>query len=334
VLLKTKEPLTSAEMGKLWATYMGNSMAICVLKYYLNHVDDEEIKNVLQKSFDLSSEFTKTVADVLTEADHPVPFGFAEQDVNVDAPRMFGDQFYLHYLKYVAKAGLSIYGIAIPLVTRPDLREFYNHVLRSTVDLMTEINALMEDKSFLIRPPIIPVPERTEYARKQQYLAGFIGKIRPLNALEIAHLHDNLENNATSRTVLIAFAQVAETQEAKDYFVRGGELASKHYKIFSDILAKEHLPSPQILNHLVTDTTISPFSDKLMMFHKLDMFSMRIRSYANSMAVSPRHDLAATYARLMLEVGKYAEDGARTMIDFGWMEQPPQAADRAALVAH
>ncbi|WP_238392660.1 DUF3231 family protein [Paenibacillus antri] len=332
--MKTREPLTSAEMGKLWATYMGNSMELCVLRYYLKHVDDEDIKNILQKSYDLSEEFSNRCAEILKADNHPVPFGFSDQDVNVEAPRLFGDEFYLHYLKYVAKAGLSIYGIAVPLVTRPDMREFFTHVLNSTVNLMTEINGLLEAKSFLVRPPQIPVPTRPDYARKQSYLSGFIGPIRPLHALEIAHLHDNLENNATSRTVLVGFSQVAQTQEARDYFLRGGEIAGKHYKIFSEILSKEHLPSPPILNHLVTESTISPFSDKLMIFHKLDMFSMRIRSYANSMAVSPRHDLAATYGRLMLEVGKYAEDGARIMIDAGGLEQPPQAADREALVSH
>jgi len=331
--MMTKEPLTSAEMGKLWATYMGNSMAVCVLRYYLRHVEDEDVKNILQRSYDLATRFTQTVKDVLKEEGHPVPFGFSEQDVNLDAPRLFGDEFYLHYLKYVAKAGLSIYGIAVPLVTRKDLREFYFDVLRSTAELMIDINAALEDKSNLSKPPFIPVPDQVDFARSESYLSGFLGQIRPLQALEIAHLHDNLENNATSRTVLVGFAQVAETPEVRNYFVRGGEIAAKHFAIFSDVMSKAHLPSPPILNHLVTDSTIAPFSEKLMMFHKLDMFAMRIRSYANSLAVSPRHDLAAMYGRLILEVGKYAEDGARTMIDFGWMEQPPHAADREALIS-
>jgi hypothetical protein len=28
------EKLISAEMGKLWATYMGNSMSTCILSYF------------------------------------------------------------------------------------------------------------------------------------------------------------------------------------------------------------------------------------------------------------------------------------------------------------
>ncbi|MFL6558440.1 MAG: DUF3231 family protein, partial [Bacillus sp. (in: firmicutes)] len=37
-----KEKLTSAEMGKLWVTYMGNSMSKRYLMYYLQHVEDQD----------------------------------------------------------------------------------------------------------------------------------------------------------------------------------------------------------------------------------------------------------------------------------------------------
>ena len=35
------QKLTSAEQGKLWACYIGNTMSVCVLTYMLKHVDDE-----------------------------------------------------------------------------------------------------------------------------------------------------------------------------------------------------------------------------------------------------------------------------------------------------
>lgn len=41
--------LTSTEMGKLWATYTGNTMAKCVLSYFLQHIDDKDIKKVVKK---------------------------------------------------------------------------------------------------------------------------------------------------------------------------------------------------------------------------------------------------------------------------------------------
>lgn len=48
------EKLTSAEMGKLWATYMGNDMAKYILSYFLQHVDDEDIKTLVENALKLS----------------------------------------------------------------------------------------------------------------------------------------------------------------------------------------------------------------------------------------------------------------------------------------
>lgn len=68
------------------------------------------------------------------------------------------------------------------------------------------------------------------------------------------------------------------------------------------------------------------------MFHKVDMFTMRVRTYANAASLSARHDLVAKYARMTADVGKYSEEGANLMIEQGWLEQPPHCVDRAALV--
>ncbi|MDQ0918029.1 hypothetical protein QFZ78_004289 [Paenibacillus sp. V4I5] len=65
------EKLTSAEMGKLWATYMGNSMSKCILSYYLQHVEDEEIKTLLENALKLSVEFMKTTKDIFKKEKLP-----------------------------------------------------------------------------------------------------------------------------------------------------------------------------------------------------------------------------------------------------------------------
>lgn len=323
--------LNAAEQGKLWATYMGNSMASCVLKHMLQHVEDPEIKKVLEDALGLSEQFVKQIKDIYTQENYPIPVGFTEDDVDLQAPRLFEDEFYLHYLKYVSKAGLSVYGIALPLMVRPDLRAFFTQCLDTTIQLINQINGILMKKGFLTEASYIPYPSRTSFIKKQSYLNGFFGEIRPLQALEITHLFDNIENNATSKAILIAFSQIAKLDQVKSYFLRGRELAGKHYDILSKMLQHENLTSPPIFDPMVTTSTISPFSDKLMMAHKLDMYSMRVRSYGNALAFSVRHDLAAKYGRLLLEVGNYVEDGANILIDHGWLEQVPQAADREAL---
>lgn len=329
----TAQSLTAAEQGKLWATYLGNTMANCVLTHMLENVEDPAIKAVLTQAFAVSNQFVQTVKAIMTKENFPIPIGFTEADLVKGAPRLFADDFYLHYLKYVGKAGLSMYSIAVPLVTRSDIRSFFTQCVTQTLELMNLVNEMMISKGLMAKPPYTPYPQRVEFIQKQSYLNGFFGDVRPLQAMEITHLYDNIENTATSKAVLIAFSQVANSEQAKAYFIRGREIAEKHHAQFTRLLEKENLAAPPIVDHYVTTSTTSPFSDKLMLFHKLDMFTMRIRTYGNALSMSARHDIAAKYGRFLLQIGDYVEDGANILIEHEWLEQPPQAADRNALAA-
>lgn len=325
------EKLTAAEMGKLWATYTGNTMANCVLEYFLQHVEDQEIKKVLEDALTLSKTLVSSIKEIFVQENFPVPIGFSNEDVNLGAPRLFSDEFYLHYLKYTSKAGMSIYSIAVPLMIRKDIKDFFIHTLDSTVQLVTQINEVAQQKGFYVKPPTIPTPQKVDFIKQQNYLTGFFGDIRPLHALEVAHLFDNIENNVTSKALLLAFSQVAKTDKVKKLMLRGKELVNKHIESCSQQLHKNHLPSPPLLDNLVSTSTFSPFSDKLMLWHKIDTFSMKIRSYANGASLNGRRDIGAMYGKFLMDVSLFVEDGANIMIDHGWMEQPPEAIDREAL---
>ncbi|WP_342047674.1 DUF3231 family protein [Bacillus sp. OTU530] len=327
------EQLTATEMGKLWATYMGNSMSKCIMSHYLQHIEDLDIKKVLDHALHLSESLLQNIKEIFIAEHFPLPVGFTETDVNLDAPRLFSDQFYLHYLKYTGKAGISLYSIAVPLMTREATRDFFTNALNSTVQLITEINQVLMAKGFLTKPPIIPVPTQVDFVKKQSYLKGFFGQARPLHALEITHLYENMENNVTSKVLLLAFSQVAQDEQVRQFFIRGKELTDKHLEICSEKLYNENLPSLTSLEHLVSTSTTSPFSDKLMLYHKIDMFSMRIRTYANGASLNGRRDIGAMYAKFLADISLYVEDAANIAIDQGWMEQPPQAVDRDQLAS-
>lgn len=327
----THEKLTSTEMGKLWATYMGNTMSQCVLTYYLRHVDDNDINKVLQDALELSKTFVDGVKKIFDEENFPIPIGFAEGDVNLEAPRLFDDEFYLHYLRYAGKAGLSLYSAAIPLVTRPDMMEFFMETLNSTTKFMVEVNDVALAKGFMMKPPPIPTPEKPEFIKKESYFNGFFGDVRPLHSLEITHLYDNIDNNTTSKGLLIGFSQVTKNEKVRDFLLRGKQMTDKHIESCAKHLHNDGLPSPSILDHLVSDSTVAPFSDKLMLFHKVDMFSMKIRAYANALSLNGRRDIGGMYAKFLMDIGLFVEDGANIMIEEGWMEKPPQAMDRDKL---
>lgn len=323
--------LTSTEMGKLWATYTGNTMAKCVLSYYLQHIDDQDIKKVVKDALNLSETLVENIKDIFIQENFPVPIGFTDEDVNLGAPRLFSDEFYLHYLKYTSKAAMSIYSIAIPIMAREDIRDFFIKTLNSTINLITKVNDTLMAKGHYIMPPQIPTPDKVDFVEKENYLNGFLGDVRSLHALEISHLYDNIENNVTSKGLLIGFSQVAKNERVQKFLLRGKEITNNQIEDCSKQLHKDNLPSPPLLDDLVSTSTFSPFSDKLMLWHKIDMFSMKIRSYANAISLNGRRDLGAMYARFLMKIGLYVEDGANIMIDHGWMEQPPKATDRKDL---
>ncbi|TVY08098.1 DUF3231 family protein [Paenibacillus cremeus] len=331
--MNTSERLTSAEMGKLWATHIGNSMSRCILSYFLQHVEDDDIRTLVQNALNLCTEFLNTTTDIFTKEGFPLPIGFTDEDVNLGAPRLFEDEFYVHYLKYVAKAGMSIYTVAVPLVFRKDINEFFIHCMDSTMALVMQIKELLMSKGFIMKPPLIPVPEKAEFVRRE-FLNGFFGHVRPLHALEIAHLYDNIENNVTSKALIMSFSQVVRSEKIKELFIRGKEMTHNHLEHYMEKMHHENLPTPSFLDHLITTSTFSPFSDKLMLFHKMDMFSMKIRSFGNSMAVDGRHDIGLLYSKSLMHIASFAEDAAKLMIDHGWMEQPPYAADRDKIAFH
>ncbi|HET7657719.1 MAG TPA: DUF3231 family protein, partial [Bacillales bacterium] len=269
---------------------------------------------------------------IFVEEDFPIPIGFSSKDdVNLEAPRLFYDEFYLHYLQYSGKAGMSLYSVAIPLVTRKDIRDFFVQALNGTVKLMTDVNDVLMSKGKLTNAPPMPSPKKIDMVNKQFFLNDFFGKMRPLHGLEVAHLYGNINNDVTSKALIIGFKQGAKSDEVRKYLVRGKDINQNHIDQLSTKLNASNVPAPSLIDHLVTTSTTPTFSDKLMVYHKVDMFSMKVREYANGLSVNGRKDLGALYSKCQLEVALYAEDGANMMIKNGWMEQIPEVVDRENL---
>lgn len=86
------------------------------------------------------------------------------------------------------------------------------------------------------------------------------------------------------------------------------------------------------LDSYVTNSTVAPFSDKLMLQHTMIVNQAGLVYYGTALASSVRTDIIGNYVRLMTEVSQYLEDAGQLMIRHKWMEQPPLAEDRRALV--
>jgi hypothetical protein len=325
--------LTSSEIANIWTNYMSDTAAICTLNSYMTHVEDKEIRSIIEFTLKLSEAHVQKLQAFFNEEQHPIPDGFSlKTDVNKEASRLYTDDFYLFYIQNVGKIGMEFYTQCLSNCARLDLCEYFTECLNESARLLNKSTEIMLKKGTFIRAPYIPTAKKVEYVHKQSYLAGWFGHRRPLSAIEISHIYFNLIQNQLGRTFLMGLSQVAKSQQVRDYMVRGRDISDKHVEIFGSLLSKEFLPSASTWDTLPTDSTISPFSDKLIMFHTTTLNAAGITHYGRSFSMSPRHDLGTIYVRLTAEVAHYGEDGTNIMIENGWLEKPPQAIDRDQLV--
>lgn len=153
---------------------------------------------------------------------------------------------------------MSINQVAIPLVYRKDVKEFFRYCMDSTMDLVEQINGILISKGLTIKPPLIPVPQKMQFVHKD-FLNGFFGIVRHLQALEISHLYDNIENNVTSKALIMALAQVVKDEKIRKLFDWGRDMTATTIQDYMQKLHEENLPAPSFLDDLVTDSTFPLF---------------------------------------------------------------------------
>ncbi|AVQ98164.1 hypothetical protein OBCHQ24_03675 [Oceanobacillus iheyensis] len=324
--------LTSSEISVIWSAYQNSSFSVCVMKYFLANVDDSDVKSVLKFSLDISQKNYEMSKEILKKANQPVPVGFTDEDVSPSAPRLFSDAYYLYYLKNMAKVGLSVYGVALAAAAKSDVRQFFSQAIQTSTELYNMTADILLLKGLFIRPPYVSTPDTVDFVDTKKYLGGILNfNNRPLNVVEITHVEANTDANSVGKVLLEGLAQVAKSKKVSDYCTRGSEIAKKHMKVFQDILTNDDVPTPSAWDVEVTDSTVSPFSDKLIMFHTTLLIGSSISNYATASAASLRKDIAASYVRLTTESAQFAKDGMDIMIKNEWMEQPPQVPDHKGL---
>ncbi|WP_318509039.1 DUF3231 family protein [Bacillus sp. T3] len=326
--------LTTGEIANLWTQYMNDTIAVCFLSHSIKTVQDESVRNILEYANGLAKLHLKKIKYFFEEENFPVPFGFNEDDVNLDAPALFTDTFILVYMLIMTIHGLTGYAGAVSISVKPEQRAFFMECNKETMNLHDKIVKLMQKKGIYSLPPRINRPKQVDFVHNQSYLAGWFCKKRPLNAIEISGLSYNMQKTVVKVVLEIAFGQVCQSKELRKYFHRGKEICKKQFDLLSSMLSKDDLSSPPSWVSEITDSTIPPFSDKLMLYHTVLLVSAGVGYLGAALSVSQRRDLALNYTFLMADIGRYAEDGAELLIKMGWMEKPPLADDRDELMKH
>ncbi|WHY69492.1 DUF3231 family protein [Neobacillus sp. SuZ13] len=327
------EQLTSTEITALWTSYINDTAIACQFKYFLTIVEDEEIKALVKHAFEIAQGNLKTLTEIFNKEKYPIPYGFKLiEDINVNAPRLYSDTYFLNYLHHASQIALQGYSIHLSVSVRADVYSHFSECISQLINFLRDVKELLLSKGLYIRSPYLPIPDDIDFVKKQSFLKGFFGERRPLIGTEISNLYVNFQRNAFGVATLIGFSQVAQSQEVAKFLFRGVEIAKKHCDVFGSILKEDYLPVPMSWDSNVTESTAYTFSDKLMMYYTSSLIALSIGFYGTSMAMSPRRDLGLHYVGLTAEIALYAEDGANIMIKNGWLEQPPMAPDRDELI--
>lgn len=321
--------LTTPEITALWTTYIQNSATVCFYKHFLQHVQDLEIKPIVEEAIGLEHSYIKKIENIFIEERFPIPKGFSDKDIDLSAPALFTDLFALSFVYRVGQMTVPNYATILTKIARTDVVELFDECMRTRTDLYKKSLYLMLSKGIYDRPPKISYPKEVEYVQNQQSLLDtWFGDKKSLNSLELGEIFYTVERNYIGVLLLMGLIQVMKDKEIKDYLLKGKKLAEKQIDTFNKILRKEEQLGTIPVSLEVTDSTVSPFSNKLITFLISSTTASGIYLTAYSMATSMRKDLVTHYILLMAEITNYGGEGLELMINRGWMEQPPHAINK------
>jgi hypothetical protein len=329
---KTKEnTLTSAEVSGLWFQYQGDSMAICVYKHFLKNVEDKKIKPILEMALHLAETHIGKITDFLENSNFQIPKGFTDKDVNLNAPRLFSDHFTLFYTYIMTIHGITAYSLAITNSERQDIQDYFFECTVSSKELFQKIVSLAKTKPFFSVVPTVPSPSEVEFTESTGMIDNLIGDKRALNSSEISNLFFNSRKTGFIRSLSLGFSQVAKSEEVRNFMVKNVKLAGKDADSFDKILQKDNLPIPEKWDAEITDSTISPFSDKLMMFHAAFLVNAALSYYGAGLGSSLRTDIILNYRQVFTHAMEAGALIYHLMVKHGWLEKIPESIDRKGL---
>ncbi|WP_248931171.1 DUF3231 family protein [Paenibacillus hamazuiensis] len=320
------------EIGGLWGVYMQESMAVCFLTYLIHHLQDAEIIPLAKEVLSVSQDRISKIKKMFLAENFPIPAGFSEGDVNLAAPPLFHDTFTLSFIYMMNRLGMINFSFVASNNVRLDVLDFFNECIHSSTEMFGKAVRMMLEKGVYDRPPKMNYPQKIEYVQKLSFMDGLFSGKRPLNAIELSEIFFNIERNYFSVIIMLGFAQVLQDKKLKDFVMRGKKISERQIELFNNLLMEEDLLGTVTVSMEVTDSTVSPFSEKMIisLIHILNSVDILLISHA--LALSMRADLAAHYTKIIGEVMSYAKDTFDLVVERKWLEQPPLTTNRKQLI--
>ncbi|AST93874.1 MULTISPECIES: DUF3231 family protein [Sutcliffiella] len=318
--------MTSSEIGVLWATYQQKTMILRMMEYFIEKADDEEAKKIMT---DLSQEVSPYVSKITTlfqEEGIAVPVGFTSEDVNKDVPKLFDNGFDIMFIRLVKQISMGMHTLNLTMTYRSDITQLFRELTNTTQKYYDICTQYLLKKGLLPRSPYVTTAPSVQFVKDTNYLSGLnpFKEKRPLNTVEIGHLYHAIESNGIGMQMIFGFAQSATNRDIGKFFQKGGELAKSIVTDLSKIMVENDLQVPATHGGNITTSTIPPFSDKIMMYCISLFCSFSLGGNSLGTSFSLRNDLPPKLSLFMKDIFEYAHEGAKLMIKYEWMEEPPQ----------
>ncbi|HEU5139109.1 MAG TPA: DUF3231 family protein [Bacillales bacterium] len=326
-------PLTATELGTLWMEYQMDTLTMRVLEHFIEKAEGEESRKIFQSQFEKKVQHIETITRIFQNENAAIPVGYTEKDVNKGVPRLWDDSFDMMYTRVMAKVGIGIYALNSSMSYRQDIRNLNKRFTADEQETYDQTTAFLLEKGVLARPPYVSMPKEVEFVDGKSYMSGFnlLSEKRALNTVEIANIYQAMESNILGVQMMSGFAQAAQEKEVKKYFTKGKDLSKKIVNVLSDLLMGSDIQPPSTWTGRATDSTVPPFSDKLMMYNVSLLSTFGLGSNTIGAAFSLRSDLPLKMAKLAQDIFMFSKEGGKLMVKHNWMEEPPQAEDRNQL---
>ncbi len=325
---KNNLKLTSSEIGTLWGEYLNGTMTDVVNRYMFSIIEDASIKSIFDDAIKTFEKQKKQLVTFMENEGFPVPIGFTESDLNKGAERLFTDIFCLNYLHIMTLHGLLGHITSLSVSVRKDLRDFYDSCDNDGKRMYHQTIELLLEKGNFQRDPLFYPTKSPEFISSQDYIDGFFGKGRRLNATEIISISFNLKKSILAKSLSIAFSQVTQSEEVRKFLEDSDKTSDGQIQALSKIMKKDNLPVPKSWETEVTTSTDSPFSDKLMLYHIGFLFQTAQAYHGTGLAAAMRTDLVTTYESNILKTLMITKEWFNIMAQNKWLEQPPLAPNR------
>lgn len=325
---KNNLKLTSSEIGSLWAEYINGTMTDVVNRYMVSIIEDESIKAVFEDAINIFDNHKKQIVAFMENERFPVPVGFTESDLNKGTERLFSDIFCLNYLHIMTLHGLIGHSTALSVSVRKDLRNFFDACDNDGKRMYHQTIELLLEKGNFQRDPLFYPTKTPEFISNNDFTNGIFGKERPLAATEIISISFNLKKSIMAKTLSIAFGQVTQTKEVREFLEDSQKTADSEIKSFTKTMQVDNLPVQKSLETEVTVSSTAPFSDKLMMYHIGFLFQAAQIYHGTGLASAMRTDLIATYESTIFKNLMITKKWFKIMVQHNWLEQPPLAPNR------